>query len=136
LRIYLFDIFFHLRNYLKKILLFLQGFTLQGMSFSLAQRKELKETSTLTKAFPYMGRMQLIPRTGSLHQSFGMARKACAPKGASHVLFLWLRQQRLIIYTIELTPRGSCAARGRGAPFERGGGSEAGGASLPLYLRS
>ena len=28
------------------------------MSFSLAQRKELKETSTPSKASPYMGRMQ------------------------------------------------------------------------------
>ena len=41
--------------------------------FSLAQRKEVKETSTPSKASPYMGRMQLIPRAGSLHQRFGMA---------------------------------------------------------------
>ena len=31
-----------------------------NLSFSSARRKELKEASTLSKASPYMGRMQLI----------------------------------------------------------------------------
>ena len=39
----------------------------------LRREERSKEASTPSKASPYMGRMQLIPRAGSLHQSFGMA---------------------------------------------------------------
>jgi hypothetical protein len=47
------------------------------MSFSLAQRKELKETSTLTKASPYMERMQTNNRsTRRLFLCFGIAGHA------------------------------------------------------------
>ena len=39
----------------------------------LWRRERTKETSTLTKASPYMERMQLITREAPLHQGFGMA---------------------------------------------------------------
>ena len=43
------------------------------ISYFLRREERSKEASTPSKASPYMGRMQLIPRAGSLHQSFGMA---------------------------------------------------------------
>ena len=57
------------------------------MSFSLAQRKELKETSTLSKAFPYMGRMQFEIAETADFKGFGMAREACALKGERCVFY-------------------------------------------------
>ena len=43
------------------------------ISYFLRREERSKEASTPSKASPYMGRMQLISRAGSLHQSFGMA---------------------------------------------------------------
>jgi len=65
------------------------------MSFSLAQRKELKETSTLSKAFPYMGRMQFEIAETADFKGFGIARKACALKGERWVLSTTLDAGRL-----------------------------------------
>ena len=39
----------------------MQGYTLLGCSFSLAQRKEPKETSTLTKPSPIWGDLTAPP---------------------------------------------------------------------------
>ena len=47
---------------------------------SLAQRTN-QETSTPSKASPYMGRMQLTPTGDPLRQSFGMARKPVPLRG-------------------------------------------------------
>ena len=58
------------------------------MSFSLAQRKELKETSTLTKPSPIWEGCNCLRGQAALRQSFGMARKACALRASHGLLHL------------------------------------------------
>jgi len=48
----------------------------KGLSFSLAQRKELKETSTLTKTLPIWRGCNWKSRRPTICQSFGMIHKA------------------------------------------------------------
>ena len=76
---------------------FKKGFIPFFMFFSLAQRKELKETSTLSKAFPYMGRMQFEIAETADFKGFGIAREACALKGERWVLSTTLDAGRLTL---------------------------------------
>ena len=51
------------------------------MSFLLAQKKELKKTSTPTEPPPILGGRNCLRGHAALRQGFGMAHKAYALKG-------------------------------------------------------
>ena len=53
----------------------------RGFSFSLAQRKEVKETSTLTKLSPILKGCNLLWGETALRKGFGKIHRACAPTG-------------------------------------------------------
>ena len=53
------------------------------MFISLARRKGTKETSTLTKAFPYMGRMQLTSGRNRPTSRFWYDSQSFRPSGES-----------------------------------------------------
>ena len=58
------------------------------VSFFLWRRERNKETSTPSKASPYMGRMQLKIAESADLQGFCMARKACAPAGRAILSYI------------------------------------------------
>jgi len=55
--------------------------------YFLWRKERSKETSTPSKASPYMGRMQLKIAESADFQGFGMARKACAPTGRAMIFY-------------------------------------------------
>ena len=67
-----------------------------NLSFSSARRKELKEASTYPKPFPIWKGCNCRRAETALRQSFCIARKACAPYGASDSLFTSLLSPPLL----------------------------------------
>ena len=59
-----------------------------NLSFSLAQRKELKETSTYPKAPPYMEGMQLTPGRDRPSSEFWYGSQSFRPFGVNHVFLI------------------------------------------------